>query len=99
MSMIEKQCVFCGESCVGHPRIKNEKGQYAHKECAESQHPANPEAQSEIDDADLDIIGFDDDDGFADMGDLLPGAPVETQQPAMRAACPSLSPGSAASRS
>ncbi len=35
MPNIDKPCVLCGESCVGHARIKNEKGQYAHQACAE----------------------------------------------------------------
>ena len=35
MSNIEKQCVVCGQSCVGQPRIKDNQGHYAHKACAE----------------------------------------------------------------
>lgn len=31
----EKLCVICGLSCAGQPRIRNEKGQYAHQACAE----------------------------------------------------------------
>ena len=32
----EKICVLCGQSCVGQPRIKNEKGQYAHRACVQA---------------------------------------------------------------
>lgn len=35
MNQIEKACVFCGQSCVGHARIKDAKGHYAHKACAD----------------------------------------------------------------
>ncbi|MCC5822066.1 MAG: hypothetical protein LAT64_11720 [Phycisphaerales bacterium] len=31
-----KVCVLCGKSCAGQPRIKNGKGQYAHRACAEA---------------------------------------------------------------
>lgn len=87
MSSIEKQCVLCGDSCVGQPRIKNEKGQYAHRACAEAQQKSKQQAKP-TPDPELAALGFDD-DGFGDMGDLLPDTPIEPQQPAMRAACPS----------
>jgi len=88
MSSIEKQCVICGESCVGQPRIRNEKGQYAHRSCAEAKQTAKPEPMQNEHDPDLAALGFDD-DGFGDMSDLLPDTPPEPQQPALRAACPS----------
>lgn len=92
MSTIEKQCVICGDTCVGQPRIRNEKGQYAHRACAEAKQAAmqtaKPEPMQNEPDPDLAALGFDD-DGFGDMSDLLPDTPPEPQQPAMRAACPS----------
>lgn len=87
MSSIEKQCVLCGESCVGQPRIKNEKGQYAHRACAEAQQK-NKQHPEPAPDPELAALGFDD-DGFGDMSDLLPDTPIEHEQPAMRSACPS----------
>ena len=35
MSQGEKICVHCGESCAGQARLKDAKGNYAHKACAE----------------------------------------------------------------
>jgi len=85
MSSIEKQCIFCGKTCVGQPRIKDNKGQYAHRACAEAKQAEKTEPAV---DPELAALGFDD-DGFGDMSDLLPDTPEEIQQPAMRAACPS----------
>ena len=42
MGDLEKLCVLCGESCVGHPRIRNEQGRYAHKECVASKGEQEP---------------------------------------------------------
>ncbi len=33
---VEKQCVYCGLSCAGEPRIKSADGKYAHKSCAQA---------------------------------------------------------------
>jgi hypothetical protein len=35
MSQSEKVCVHCGQSCAGQARVKDAKGHYAHKACAE----------------------------------------------------------------
>ncbi|MGV6815197.1 MAG: hypothetical protein ACWA5W_09355 [Phycisphaerales bacterium] len=72
MSDIEKQCVICGQSCAGQPRIKNEKGQYAHQACVQAkqdQH-AEPEPTADHDDLYDDGLGEGMDDLFDDLGDM-----------------------------
>lgn len=36
MADSDKLCVVCNASCAGMPRIRNEKGQYAHKDCVKA---------------------------------------------------------------
>ncbi len=70
MSTGEKICVICGESCAGQPRIKNDKGQYAHQACVKAkQEQAEPEPVG-IEDDDLydDALGGGMDDLFDDIG-------------------------------
>ncbi len=73
----DKTCVICGQDCAGQPRIKNDKGQYAHKACAAKKQNPAPEPTA-----------FDDDDGLA-MGDLLGDLDPTADEPGIRAACPS----------
>ena len=42
MSQPEKVCVICGESCAGQARIKDAKGNYAHRACAEAKKTSRP---------------------------------------------------------
>lgn len=80
MSGIEKQCVLCGQSCAGQPRIKNGQGQYAHQACVKAKQskaaPAAsaPAASSAGAAADDDLaLGLD--DGLGDgLGDGLNAA-------------------------
>ncbi len=92
MPEIEKQCVVCRKSCVGHPRIKNAQGQYAHRACVDEKGRPKAPAQAKPDpDPDLQALGFDD-DGFGDMGDLLDdisSTPAGDAQSGLVAACPS----------
>lgn len=38
--LIEKPCFYCSTSCVGHARVKDRSGQYAHKACRNAlEHP------------------------------------------------------------
>lgn len=73
----DKTCVICGQDCAGQPRIKNDKGQYAHKACVAKKQAPEPEP-----------LALDDDDGLA-MDDLLGDIADAPESPAMRAACPS----------
>ena len=93
-----KICVLCGESCAGQPRIKNEKGQYAHRVCAEKQAAQRDTAPAAAADADdlahddalmSDMLGDGLDDGMLDdalLGDL-PSEPAG-EVGGMQAACP-----------
>ena len=62
-----KRCVICGHDCAGQPRIKNDKGQYAHKACVakRSQSQSEPQPVPEPE-----PLALDDDQGLA-MDDLL----------------------------
>ena len=51
MSVDGKVCVLCGRSCGGEARIKNNKGQYAHRACAEARRESG--GRSDADDASL----------------------------------------------
>lgn len=76
---IEKACVICGRSCAGQPRIKNERGQYAHKACvAQRQRAKSAPPPPGRDD---DMLAMD--HLLADLDD----AP-QAQAPAIRTACP-----------
>lgn len=70
-------CVLCGRSCAGQARIKNARGQYAHKACVEAKRRARDEpAPEEYNDA----LGG----GIEDvLGDL---AAYEESAPAVAAA-------------
>ena len=70
MSDGEKICVICSESCAGQPRIKNEKGQYAHQACVKAkQEQAEPEPIGmEEDGLYDDALGGGMDDLFDDIG-------------------------------
>lgn len=91
----DKVCVLCGQSCAGQPRIKNERGEYAHRACAEKKRAAptaaKPAALS-MGDGDDDLMG-------ALLDDLPASAPaaMATDGSGLRQACPgcgvSLSPG------
>ncbi len=64
----QKVCVICGLSCVGQPRVRNEKGQYAHQACARISAASSPEAPEDADDSE--------DEGLlGSMLDDLPAAP------------------------
>lgn len=86
---MDKVCVLCGRSCAGQPRIKNVKGEYAHRACADKKQTAPAEA-APLHDADDDLMG-------AFLDDLP--APAQTQDAGdgIRAACPgcgvSMAPG------
>ncbi len=82
MGTIEKQCVICGKSCAGQPRIKDNQGRYIHKACtkktpAKAPVPAEPEVE-QIN------LGQDDDLEMATFLEDLPST-SDTDQ----AACPS----------
>lgn len=79
-----KICVICGVDCAGQPRIKNTKGQYAHRACAEGQQRAVAAAPAKM-------TAFDDDEDL--MGaflDDLPGTaePAATATAGLKQACP-----------
>jgi hypothetical protein len=38
----DKVCVFCGESCAGQPRVKDNQGKYAHRACADRNATSSP---------------------------------------------------------
>lgn len=88
MSHIEKECVFCGQSCAGQARIKDAKGNYAHKACAE-QHAGSKSAEPEPVG-----VGGGLGDGLGDglgggMDDLLGDLePIETEAMSAASACP-----------
>ncbi len=80
MSHIEKVCVFCAQSCAGQARIRDSKGNYAHKACAEqavAQKAATPEPMAG-------------DDGLGGgMDDLLVDIePIEPDAVAAASGCP-----------
>ena len=83
----EKICVLCGQSCAGQPRIKNEKGQYAHQACVKAKQEQQADAEPEYEDDYNDALGGGMDDLFDDdlLGDL--GEQDEIIGSAM--ACPS----------
>lgn len=100
MSAIEKQCVLCGQSCAGQPRIKNEQGKYAHQACvkkkqAASEQPAQVEPHGLLDDGLGDGLHHDGlGDGLGDgldadllLGDL-PAEPEGGEIGGLRQACP-----------
>ncbi len=76
-----KTCVICGQDCTGLPRIKNDKGQYAHKACVINKQAPEPELEP-------DPYALDDDAGLA-MDDLLGDLDPTDDAPGIRAACPS----------
>lgn len=82
MSGVVKECVFCGQSCAGQPRIKDAKGRYAHRACAEQQQQAK---QAEPDNQAMYA-----DDGFGDgMDDLWDDIePVEQDVGGAVSGCP-----------
>lgn len=83
MNQIEKACVFCGQSCVGHARIKDAKGHYAHKTCAEKHSkPQSVEPEPGLTD---DGLGAGLGGGMDDLlGDL---EPIETDGVAAASGC------------
>lgn len=60
MSNEDKICVLCSKSCAGMPRIKNERGQYAHKACVDAKSNAQPAPVEEDNLYDDDLGGMDD---------------------------------------
>lgn len=76
----DKVCVICGASCAGQPRIKNEKGQYAHQACAKRQSakPAPKPMELGLDEDDLSGLL----DDLPDVGGPALGAG------GMKAGCP-----------
>lgn len=87
MSQTEKVCVLCGQSCAGEPRIKDAKGNYAHRACAEQQQKAK---QAEL--AENEALYADEsiDDGFGEgMDDLWDDIePTEAEAGGAASACP-----------
>ena len=86
MSQGEKLCVICGESCAGLPRIKNERGQYAHKACVESKQ--KEQALREEDAIGLEEDGMYDDALGGGMDDLLGDLEEQSAYEGTTAACP-----------
>eukprot|EP00913_Durusdinium_trenchii_P006311 g5923.t1 len=78
-----KTCVICGQDCAGLPRLKNDKGQYAHKACVTNKQTPQPNHEPEAD-----PYALDDDAGLA-MDDLLGDLDPTDNAPGPRAACPS----------
>jgi len=77
MGDVEKICVLCGQSCAGQVRIKNEKGQYAHRACVKAKQEqaavVKPEPAYEDDSSDALGGGMDDLLGDDLLGDDLIG--------------------------
>lgn len=84
MGSIEKPCVYCGDSCAGQARIKDDQGRYAHKVCVE--------ARMKEDQSGAQADPVHDDGGGYGMDDLLADLPETGAEAggvgAMRAACP-----------
>ncbi len=90
----EKNCVLCGQSCIGQPRIKNENGQYAHQACvkAKQEQQAQEPELAAVGEDDLfdDALGGDMDDLFDDYdaGGQAGGRSGEDADFGGAAACP-----------
>ncbi len=67
MSTGDKVCILCGDSCAGQPRIKNEKGQYAHRACVDQKMKSKAEPEPVIEDDYSDALGGDMDDLLGDI--------------------------------
>jgi len=80
MGVTEKPCEICGESCAGKPRIRNERGEYAHKACVESKRKGTGNAPA---------AAAHDDDGVMDalLGDVVQ-AEANVSPDGLRAGCP-----------
>ncbi len=63
MSEHQKVCVLCGQSCAGQARIRNAKGQYAHRACVEAKREHEKPREPEHHDA----LGGDMDDTLDEM--------------------------------
>lgn len=81
MTNIEKQCVVCGQSCAGQPRIKDASGIYAHKSCADKHQADQPEFEP------LDLSPEEEPEMAAFLDDLP--SDIGGEPSSMRAACPS----------
>ncbi len=81
----DKTCVICGQDCAGLPRIKNDKGQYAHKACVAKKQSPEPHPEPDLE---ADPYALDGDAGLA-MDDLLGDLDPTEDAPGIRAACPS----------
>lgn len=84
----EKICVICGASCAGQARIKNQKGQYAHKACAERQQAGAAARGGGVNGAGPGLDPLDDDDGLGALLDDLPGLAAGTGDAGLRPGCP-----------
>ncbi len=40
MKNVEKLCIYCGNDCVGHKRMRDRRGRYAHQSCLEQHRQA-----------------------------------------------------------
>lgn len=82
MSQIERVCVICGQSCAGQARIKDTKGNYAHKACVEQKQTGQDHA------AEQDALHADDGLGGG-MDDLWEDLePIEPEAVAAASGCP-----------
>lgn len=84
MSSIEKQCVICGTSCVGQPRIKDTQGHYAHKACAEKAQAKKAQPEEPV----LDLAPEDEYEMSAFLDDLPSDSGSDAATSGIRAACP-----------
>lgn len=77
----DKVCIFCGTSCAAQPRVKDERGRYAHQTCAKqaASRPAAPPTPPAGDDPDDALLGL--------LDDINPAAP-DPGPGALRQACP-----------
>jgi hypothetical protein len=81
MGQTEKVCVLCGQSCAGQPRIRNEKGQYAHQSCLKAKQQGRSTEAAQPLQADAGLGGV--------MDDLLVDLePIEEAVPAGVVGCP-----------
>lgn len=76
----EKICALCGQSCAGQPRVRDEKGRYAHQACAAKRKSAPPRPDP--------TPARDDDNLMNALLDDLPVAVAEPPGGGLRTGCP-----------
>ena len=96
-SSINKQCIICGKTCAGLPRIKDTLGNYAHKACAKELQAKqskpkttpdhNPANNPDPDAAILDLSPEEEPE-MAHFLDDLPSPADQEPSAGIRAACP-----------